>query len=187
MLNQLHSNIDWTQRANFIDIPTDCPQRDERLGWTGDAQVYIGTAAFNCDVQAFFTKWLVDLTDGQRGDGQFPMVAPVKVAGDDGGPAWADAGVICPWTIYQVYGDRRLLTPVSLDGQVRRVLPQPEHPRLAAAQAIPLLRRLAEHQRRYAQGRDLHRIFRPQHHLLAQAAEVLGKTEDAAKYRRTVQ
>ena len=63
----------------------------------------------NCDVQAFFTKWLVDLTDGQRADGQFPMVAPVKVAGNDGGPAWADAGVICPWTIYQVYGDRRLL------------------------------------------------------------------------------
>ncbi len=109
MLDQLYSNIWWTQRANFIDIPTDCPQRDERLGWTGDAQVYIGTAALNCDVQAFFTKWLRDLTDGQRSDGQFPMVAPVKVAGDDGGPAWADAGVICPWTIHQVYGDRRLL------------------------------------------------------------------------------
>ena len=109
MLNKLHSNVYWTQRANFIDIPTDCPQRDERLGWTGDAQVYIRTATLNCDVQAFFTKWLVDLTDGQRADGQFPMVAPVKVAGDDGGPAWADAGVICPWTIYQVYGDRRVL------------------------------------------------------------------------------
>lgn len=109
MLNQLFSNIYWTQRANFIDIPTDCPQRDERLGWTGDAQVYIETASRICDVQAFFNKWLVDLTDGQRADGQFPMVAPVKVAGDDGGPAWADAGVICPWTIYQVYGDRRVL------------------------------------------------------------------------------
>ncbi|MFO0908000.1 MAG: family 78 glycoside hydrolase catalytic domain [Isosphaeraceae bacterium] len=109
MLNQLHSNIVWTQRANFIDIPTDCPQRDERLGWTGDAQVYIRTATLNTDVQAFFNKWLVDLTDGQRADGQFPMVAPVKVAGDDGGPAWADAGVICPWTVYQVYGDREVL------------------------------------------------------------------------------
>ncbi len=109
MLNQIHSNGYWTQRANFIDIPTDCPQRDERLGWTGDAQVYIRTATLNCDVQAFFNKWLVDLTDGQRPDGQFPMIAPVKVAGDDGGPAWADAGVICPWTIYQVYGDRRVL------------------------------------------------------------------------------
>ena len=109
MLNKLHENGYWTQRANFIDIPTDCPQRDERLGWTGDAQVYIRTATLNCDVQAFFNKWLVDLADGQRHDGQFPMVAPVKVAGDDGGPAWADAGVICPWTIYQVYGDRRVL------------------------------------------------------------------------------
>jgi alpha-L-rhamnosidase len=109
MLNQLHNNIYWTQRANFIDIPTDCPQRDERLGWTGDAQVYVRTATLNTDVQAFFTKWLVDLDDGQRADGQFPQVAPVKAAGDDGGPAWADAGVICPWTIYEVYGDRRQL------------------------------------------------------------------------------
>ena len=110
MLNKLRSNIYWTQRMNFIDIPTDCPQRDERLGWTGDAQVYIRTATLNCDVQAFFTKWLVDLCeDGQRADGQFPMVAPVKVAGPDGGPAWADAGVICPWTIYAAYGDTRIL------------------------------------------------------------------------------
>lgn len=109
MLNQLYSNIVWTQRMNFIDIPTDCPQRDERLGWTGDAQVYIKTATLNTDVQAFFDKWLVDLTDGQRADGQFPMVAPVKVAGDDGGPAWAEAGVVCPWTVYQVYNDREVL------------------------------------------------------------------------------
>jgi alpha-L-rhamnosidase len=109
MINKLHSNIYWTQRMNFIDIPTDCPQRDERLGWTGDAQVYIRTATLNTDCHAFFTKWLVDLSDAQRADGQFPMVAPLKVAGDDGGPAWADAGVICPWTMYQVYGDRRLL------------------------------------------------------------------------------
>ena len=109
MLNRLARNIYWTQRANFIDIPTDCPQRDERLGWTGDAQVYVRTATLNCDVHAFFDKWLVDLDDGQRADGQFPMVAPVKIAGDDGGPAWADAGVICPVTIHWVYNDRRVL------------------------------------------------------------------------------
>ena len=96
ILNRLHKNILWTQYANFIDIPTDCPQRDERLGWTGDAQAYVATACLNTDVQAFFDKWLIDLTDAQRADGQFPMVAPLKVAGDDGGPAWADAGVICP-------------------------------------------------------------------------------------------
>jgi alpha-L-rhamnosidase len=108
-VNQLFRNIFWTQRMNFLDIPTDCPQRDERLGWTGDAQIYVRTATQLCDVQAFFTKWLVDLADTQREDGQFPMVAPLKVAGSDGGPAWADAGVICPWTIFDVYGDERLL------------------------------------------------------------------------------
>jgi alpha-L-rhamnosidase len=109
MLNQLHNNIYRTQRANFIDIPTDCPQRDERMGWTGDAQVYVRTATLNTDGQAFFTKWLVDLDDAQRADGQFPRVAPSVVTEPDGGPAWADAGVICPWTIYEVYGDRREL------------------------------------------------------------------------------
>ncbi len=109
MLNQLHNNIYWTQRANFIDIPTDCPQRDERLGWTGDAQVYVRTATLSTDVEAFFTKWLVDLDDAQRADGQFPRVAPSVVTEPDGGPAWADAGVICPWTLYEAYGDRRIL------------------------------------------------------------------------------
>lgn len=109
MVNQLYSNIVWTQRMNFIDIPTDCPQRDERFGWTGDAQVYINTACYNNDVQSFFTKWLIDLTDAQRADGQFPRYAPLKVDPTDGGPAWADAGVICPWTIYKMYGDTRVL------------------------------------------------------------------------------
>lgn len=109
MVNRLASNILWTQRANFIDIPTDCPQRDERLGWTGDAEVYVRAACLYADVQAFFHKWLVDLTDAQREDGQFPMVAPLKGAGDDGGPAWADAGVICPWIIYEMYGDTSIL------------------------------------------------------------------------------
>ncbi len=106
-ITRLVQNALWTQRANFIDVPTDCPQRDERLGWTGDAQAYLRTATMLCDVQGFFRKWLVDLEDAQRADGQFPMVAPLKVAGGDGGPAWADAGVICPWTIWEVYGDRR--------------------------------------------------------------------------------
>ncbi|MBI4603528.1 MAG: glycoside hydrolase family 78 protein [Planctomycetes bacterium] len=111
MLDKLFSNISWTQRMNFIDVPTDCPQRDERLGWTGDAQIYIRAACMIADTQAFYTKWLADLADAQRADGSFPMVAPLKSKGvsGDGGPAWADAGVICPWTVYDVYGDRRVL------------------------------------------------------------------------------
>lgn len=109
MLNKLVSNAWWTQKMNFIDVPTDCPQRDERLGWTGDAQAYVRTATMLDDVQAFFKKWLVSLDDAQRADGQYPMVAPLKVAGGDGGPGWADAGVICPWAIYDAYGDKQLL------------------------------------------------------------------------------
>jgi len=109
MVNQLYKNIVWSQRGNFIEIPTDCPQRDERLGWTGDAQIFIRTATYNMDVAAFFTKWLVDLEDAQTPEGAFPDVAPHKVAMGSGVPAWGDAGVICPWTIYQVYGDTRVL------------------------------------------------------------------------------
>jgi len=109
MVNQLFSNIVWSQRGNFIELPTDCPQRDERLGWTGDAQIFVRTATYNMDVSAFFTKWLVDLEDAQSDEGGFPDVAPRKVAMGDGTAAWGDAGVICPWTIYEVYGDKRVL------------------------------------------------------------------------------
>jgi alpha-L-rhamnosidase len=111
LINQLQRNIVWGQKGNFVDVPTDCPQRDERLGWTGDAQVFISTAAFNMNVAGFFTKWTRDLEDAQYPDGAYPAIAPNPSAWSigDGGPAWADAGVICPWTIYQCYGDTRLL------------------------------------------------------------------------------
>jgi alpha-L-rhamnosidase len=111
MINQLQHNIIWGQKGNFVDVPTDCPQRDERLGWTGDAQVFIRTAAYNMNVAGFFTKWTRDLEDAQYPDGAYPAVAPNPSAWSigDGGPAWADSGVICPWTIYQCYGDIELL------------------------------------------------------------------------------
>jgi alpha-L-rhamnosidase len=109
MVNKLYSNITWSQRSNFIEVPTDCPQRDERLGWTGDAQIFIRTATYNMDVAAFFTKWLVDLEDAQTPQGAFPDVAPHKVAMGSGVPAWGDAGVICPWTVLEVYADVRVI------------------------------------------------------------------------------
>ena len=111
LINQLQHNILWGQKGNFVDVPTDCPQRDERLGWTGDAQVFIRTAAFNHEVAGFFTKWTRDLEDSQYINGVYPSVAPnlAKWTIGEGGPAWADAGVICPWTIYQCYGDKRIL------------------------------------------------------------------------------
>lgn len=109
MANVLYRNICQTQRANFIDIPTDCPQRDERLGWMGDAQIYVRTATYNTDVAAFFNKWLVDVEDAQLPNGAFSDVSPRRVAMGGGTAAWGDAGVVCPWTIYQVYGDTRVL------------------------------------------------------------------------------
>ncbi len=108
LLNQLQHNILWGQKGNFLDVPTDCPQRDERLGWTGDAQVFARTAAFNMDVASFFSKWLKDLAADQSEDGSIPWVVP-DVLGRGGASAWADAGVIIPWTMYLVYGDTRIL------------------------------------------------------------------------------
>jgi alpha-L-rhamnosidase len=111
LVNQLQSNIRWGQKGNFLEVPTDCPQRNERLGWTGDAQVFARTAAFNMDVASFFTKWQQDMADSQSPNGFFPQVAPdvLERKKGDGGPAWADAGILCPWTIYLCYGDRRIL------------------------------------------------------------------------------
>jgi alpha-L-rhamnosidase len=110
LVNQLQKNIQWGQKGNFVDVPTDCPQRDERLGWTGDAQVFARTAAYNMDVAAFFTKWLKDLAADQAANGSLPHVIPNVFKNQEGGSAgWADASTIIPWEMYRVYGDRDFL------------------------------------------------------------------------------
>ncbi len=109
LVNQLYQNIVWGQRGNFISVPTDCPQRDERLGWMGDAQVFVRTAAYNMDVTAFFTKWMRDVLDEQSANGAFADGAPSVMLSHVGAPAWGDAGVIVPWTMYRMYGDIRLI------------------------------------------------------------------------------
>jgi alpha-L-rhamnosidase len=109
VVNQLQSNIAWGQRGNFIAVPTDCPQRDERLGWLADAQIFAPTASRNADVSAFFARWLQDVVDGQDADGAFRDVAPVLVFDREGAPAWGDAGVIIPWHLWRTYGDREAL------------------------------------------------------------------------------
>lgn len=109
MVNQLQSNIVWSLKGNFLEVPTDCPQRDERLGWMGDAQVFAETACFNRDVAAFLTKWMRDVVDAQSAEGGFPDVAPRIVDVADGMPAWGDAGVLVPWHLWRWYGDERLI------------------------------------------------------------------------------
>ncbi|HHW45292.1 MAG TPA: family 78 glycoside hydrolase catalytic domain [Clostridiales bacterium] len=109
MVNQLYSNILWSQRANYLSVPTDCPQRDERLGWTGDSQVFVRTGSYNMDTAAFYRKHLIDIVDAQRSDGAYPDVAPNISFGSAGNAAWGDAGVIGAYTIYLHYGDKRIL------------------------------------------------------------------------------
>ena len=109
LVNQLQENIRWGQKGNFLDIPTDCPQRDERLGWTGDAQVFARTAAFNMDVGRFFSKWLKDLAVSHSFTGAVPFWIPGTFRLPVGSSGWGDAAVIVPWTHYLVYGDPHIL------------------------------------------------------------------------------
>ncbi|MDX2432284.1 MAG: family 78 glycoside hydrolase catalytic domain, partial [Bacteroides sp.] len=107
LINQLQHNILWGLKGNFLDVPTDCPQRDERLGWTGDAQVFAPTACFNMDAATFYTKWLKDLAADQEENGSIGDVIPSILAG--GKTGWADAGVVIPWVLYLNYGDVKVL------------------------------------------------------------------------------
>lgn len=185
MVNQLFKNIVWGQRSNYLEVPTDCPQRDERLGWTGDAQIFIRTATYNMDVAAFFTKWLVDLDDAQNEEGAYPDVAPNATHKGAGVAAWGDAGVICPWTIYWVYGDTRVIED-HYDPMCRW---------------IEYLKGHSENLLRPAEGygdwvsiasdtpKDVvaTAYFAYSTRLLSRMAAAIGKTEDAAKYERLFQ
>ena len=120
LLNQLQHNIGWSLRGNFLDIPTDCPQRDERMGWTGDAQIFCGTAAFLRGCKPFFTKWLRDIAVDQTGEGGIPHMVPdifryressdwLVSQGTHSAAGWGDVAVILPWMLYRAYGDRSIL------------------------------------------------------------------------------
>jgi alpha-L-rhamnosidase len=194
MLERLQHNIRWGQKGNFLDVPTDCPQRDERLGWTGDAQVFARTAAFNMDVAAFFTKWLGDVAADQQADGAVPFVVPDVLSengrGASASAAWADAATIIPWTMYLSYGDERLL--------------ERQYPSMKAW--VEYMRRQAGDKALWTTGfhfgdwlafattasdypgattgKDLiaTAFFAHSTDLLQRAATVLGKKEDAAEY-----
>ncbi|MBI5833238.1 MAG: family 78 glycoside hydrolase catalytic domain [Armatimonadetes bacterium] len=179
MLNQLQHNIEWGQRGNYLEVPTDCPQRDERLGWTGDAQVFARTGCFNFDVAAFFTKWLADVADAQQPDGVICHVAPRTEIGG-ASAAWGDAIIVCPWTIYLCYGDQRILAdyyePMRrwLDWQTGTA---PDHLRPAGGFGDWLQQDCNTPSEViqtawYAHGAAL----------VAQVAQVLGRGEDAARY-----
>jgi alpha-L-rhamnosidase len=184
-VNRLYQNIVWGQRGNYLEVPTDCPQRDERLGWTGDAQIFIRTGTFNYDAAAFFTKWMRDLFDAQTPDGYCHVVAPMPpgdVIGAMWSGAWADAAIICPWTMHRVYGDTRI---------VRRYYPQMKL-------YMDFLRRHSKDLLLPAEGfgdwvslhadtpKDLLNTayFAYDAQLMAEMAEAIGEAADAKEYRR---
>jgi alpha-L-rhamnosidase len=197
LVDRLQQNVVWGQRGNFLDVPTDCPQRDERMGWTGDAQVFFRTAAFNMGVAGFFSKWLADLAADQFEDGAVPHVIPNVLTSTTRRPAgsagWADAAVIIPWSMYLTYGDRRILEQ-QFDSMVKWV----EYARSRAgddhvwdgdfhfgdwlAYAAP-----PSEARSYpgaSTGRDLlaTAFFAHSADLVARTARVLGRADDAARY-----
>ncbi|MCC6459589.1 MAG: family 78 glycoside hydrolase catalytic domain [Saprospiraceae bacterium] len=198
LLNQLQHNILWGQKGNFVDVPTDCPQRDERLGWTGDAQAFCRTAAFNMGVAAFYTKWAADIAADQRADGAIPWVIPdilnkpnSEKVGISAG--WSDVATILPWTMYQVYGDKRLLETQypSMKAWVEYQLRQSGESLIWKNGSVFgdwLFYRPAPHQASEADGhtdRDLiaTAFFAYSTQLLQQAARVLDKTEDEVYYQ----
>lgn len=118
-VNRLYESIYWTQRSNFLDVPTDCPQRDERFGWTGDAQVFANTASYNADTYSYLRKYTQMLIAGQDENGAFPEIAP-SVGIDSAANGWSDAGVILVWELYQQYGDREIINK-NLDAMCKYV------------------------------------------------------------------
>lgn len=189
LINQLQQNIVWGQKGNFIDVPTDCPQRDERQGWTGDIQVFAETAAYNFNVAGFMHKWMQDVVDSQNEQGCIPPIVPKAIAHtDDGGPAWADAAVICPWTIYLSYGDKRILEenyPMMTRFMAFMLDTSPGYIRCAPDfDGWPgfgdWLSINAETPRELIGTAFLAYDA----HLMAQIADVLGKTDEADRYRK---
>ncbi|GAA3250480.1 family 78 glycoside hydrolase catalytic domain [Dactylosporangium siamense] len=182
--NQLYRNIAWGQRGNFVGVPTDCPQRDERLGWLADAQIFAPTASRNADVAAFFARWMRDVLDGQDTGGAFRDVAPVITLHREAAPAWGDAGVLIPWHLWRTYGDRQVLAD-SFDamaawvGHIRRHNPDLRWRHHTGNNYGDWLQVDAE------TPRDLlaTAYFARSAAIVADAADVLGRSREAAEHR----
>lgn len=185
-LNRLQKNITWGQRGNFLEVPTDCPQRDERLGWTGDAQAFCSTAMFNYDSHAFFKSWLATMRDDQLDDGRIPHVIPDILKGAAGSPGWMDAATIMPWEIYVRTGDKEILEEnydmmLSLVDWYRRKSPEGIVRQIGGFG--DWLQPNTEEKKGDTPSHLLGSAFYAKSlKIIADSAAVLGKTEDAKKF-----
>jgi alpha-L-rhamnosidase len=191
-VTQLQSNIQWGQRGNFLDIPTDCPQRDERLGWTGDAQVFAATAAYNMNTALFFTKWLRDLAAEQTTEHGVPHVIPNILGDSEGAAAWSDAAVIIPWAMYLFYGDIRLLHEQypSMKSWVEYIRSKAGNRNLwqTGFQYADWLALDKEEGADRVGATDIYLVASAYYAysagIVAETAEILGSKKDAAEYRK---
>jgi len=177
-LNQLYSNILWGQRGNFLSVPTDCPQRDERMGWMGDALVFAPTAVRNANVAGFFHKWMVDVNDAQGPAGDFPNYAPRVAQPQPGWPVWGDAGIVVPWVLYTAYGDLAFLAD-NYTNMARWL-----EFNVDRSTDLRLTGGVGDHLAPVRTPVDLvdTAYFANSADIVARAAALLGKPEDAAKY-----
>jgi len=190
LVNQLQHNIQWGQKGNFIDVPTDCPQRDERLGWTGDAQAFCRTAAFNMDVSPFFTKWLKDVAADQDSNGAVPFVIPDVLRNKGTSAGWGDVSTITPWTMYRVFGDKRILETQypSMKSYVEYIRNKAGDSYLWKGGSVfgdwlfYKSMRQTENDGYTSPDMIATMFYAYSSHLLAQAAAVLGKTDDEKTY-----
>ncbi|WP_299119269.1 alpha-L-rhamnosidase [uncultured Winogradskyella sp.] len=193
-LNQLQENITWGLRGNFFDIPTDCPQRDERLGWTGDAQVIAPTALFNYDTHAFWTAWLQSLRENQseHKNGLVPFIVPDVLQNKNGGSGWGDACVIVPWDIYNITGD---ITVLEESYESAKKWVGYYQSKVKKKPYIPIMHSFGDWLQPYpsetlkkANRGDTPKelintaYFAHSAHLISKIAGVLGKTDDEKKY-----
>ena len=181
-LNQLISNAFWGQYSNYVSVPTDCPQRDERLGWSADTQVFSTTACYNAESYAFLRKWMQDMRDSQRDDGAFAVVAPYGKYMWHGQLGWSDAGVIVPYNLYKMYGDKTILEENYAAMQKFMDVFMASTGKAGGGTAY------GDWLAYEANDEDLKRLigiayFAWDAQMMAEMADVLGKTGDAAKYR----
>jgi alpha-L-rhamnosidase len=190
LVNRLHENVVWSMRGNFLDVPTDCPQRDERLGYTGDLQVFAPTATFLYDTAGMLSSWLADLAAEQGPDGHVPVVVP-NVQSDPPIAAWGDAAVIVPWVLYESYGDTSILASQyeSMKGWVDLVTSLSGSSRLwnEGVQLGDWVDPTAPPDKPWDGKTDRHLVatayFARSCDLVAKAADVLGRADDGARYR----
>ncbi len=182
-INQLYSNVWWGQRGNFLSIPTDCPQRDERLGWTGDTQIFSTTALYNSDVKAFYRKWMRDMRNSQREDGAYCCTAPAANMWGYGGAAWGDAGIIVPWNVYLMTGDKTIIEESyeSMEGWMRHCasFSEGEWKYVGAATEFGDWLAYKEVEKRYVS----YAYYYYSSTLMAKMADILGRKADANRYR----